>query len=138
MSEDNDHVPVTLQVLEVANVTSSNSRKSTVVRVEATLSDGKFFYPVMLIKKSYSLVTSKQIYRGVIVQMSNYITQPLNGSKQIIMCLDPFVAGISESIIGNPSEYLHCNYSTIEMKLTALLSIHPMATIWFPLFTAIL
>lgn len=48
---DNDHVPVTLQVLEVANVTSSNSRKSTVVRVEATLSDGKFFYPVMLIKK---------------------------------------------------------------------------------------
>ena len=80
----------------------------------------------MLIKKSYSLVTSKQIYRGVIVQMSNYITQPLNGSKQVIMCLDLFVAGISESIIGNPSEYLHCNYSTIEVKWTALLSIHPM------------
>ncbi len=116
LSVDNDHVPVTLQVLEVTNVTSSNSRKSSVVCVEATLSDGKFFYPVMLIKKLYSLVTSKQIYRGVIVQMCNYITQPLNGSKQVIMCLDLSVVGISESIIGNPSEYLHCNYSTIEVK----------------------
>jgi hypothetical protein len=41
-----------------------------------------------------------------VVCMTNYIAQPLNGSKQVVICLDLSVVVISESIIGNPSEYL--------------------------------
>jgi hypothetical protein len=60
----------------------------------------------VLIKKLHSLVTLKQLHHGVIVQMTNYITQPLDGSKQALICLDISVVGMSVTLIGNPSEYL--------------------------------
>ncbi len=108
LSADKDRVPITLQVLEVANVTSSSTSSSTssVARVEALLSDGKYFSRVVLIKKLHSLVTSKQLHRGVIVHMTNYISQPLDYGKQAVICLDISVVGMSETIIGNPTEFL--------------------------------
>jgi hypothetical protein len=108
LSADKDRVPITLQVLEDANVTniSNSSSTSSVARVEALLSDGKYFSRVVLIKKLHSLVTPKQLHRGAIVQMTNYISQPLDYGKQAVICLDISVLGMSETMIGNPSEYL--------------------------------
>jgi hypothetical protein len=44
LSTDKDHGPITLQVLEVANVISINTSMSSVGRVEATLLDGMYFF----------------------------------------------------------------------------------------------
>jgi hypothetical protein len=79
---------------------------SSVARVNALLSDGKYFSRVVLIKKLHSLVTLKQLHHVIIVQMTNYISQPLDYGKQTVICLDISVVGISETMIGNPSEYL--------------------------------
>ncbi len=49
---DKDHVPITLQVLEVTNASSSSVAISTPVRIEAKLSDGKHYSSVVL-SKSY-------------------------------------------------------------------------------------
>jgi hypothetical protein len=95
-----------LQVLEVTNVSSSSAATSTPARVEAKLSDGKHYSGVVLSKKLHSLVISKQLYRGVLVQMTNYISQLIDGARNVIICLDMTVVGSSETIFGNPSEYL--------------------------------
>jgi hypothetical protein len=58
------------------------------------LSDGKYFSRIVLIKNIHSLVTLKQLHCGVVVQMTNYITQPLDGSKQELICLDISVVGM--------------------------------------------
>ena len=50
LSSDNDRVPVTLQVLEVVNVSKSSAGTSTLARVEAALSDGKHYSGIMLSK----------------------------------------------------------------------------------------
>jgi hypothetical protein len=54
-------------------------------RIEAALLDGKHFSCVMLIKKLHSLVSLKQLHHGVIVQITNYISQPLDSSKQVLI-----------------------------------------------------
>ncbi len=68
LSYDNDHVPITLQVLEVTNVDSSTAAASTPARVEAKLSDGKHYSCIVLSKKLHSLINSKQLHRGVLVK----------------------------------------------------------------------
>ncbi len=62
LSSDNDRVPVTLQVLEVVNVSKSSAGTSTLARVEAALSDGKHYSGIVLSKKLHFLVSSKQLY----------------------------------------------------------------------------
>jgi hypothetical protein len=105
LSSDNDRVPLTLQVLEVANVTNNISGTSSVARVEAKLSDGKYFSHVVLSKKLHPLVSSKQLTQGALVEMTNYISQPVDGAKNVIICLDLTVVGSSELIYGDPLEY---------------------------------
>ena len=94
---------------------------SSVARVNALLSGGKYFSRVVLIKKLHSLVTSKQLHRGVIVQMTNYISQPLDYGKQAVICLDISVVGMSETIIGNPTEFFQSHIDTFSCELLVLL-----------------
>jgi hypothetical protein len=105
LSSDNDRVPITLQVLEVTNVSRSSAATSTVARVEAKLSDGKHYCSVVLSKKLHYLISSKQLYQGVLVQMTNYISQCV-GTNNVVISLDMIVVGVSETIFGSPTEYL--------------------------------
>jgi hypothetical protein len=50
LSSDNDHVSITLQLLEVTNVSSSSAATSTPAHVKAKLSDGKHYSGIMLSK----------------------------------------------------------------------------------------
>ncbi len=106
MSSGNDRAPITLQVLEVTYVSSSSAATSTPAHVKAKLSDGKHYSGVVLSKKLHSLVSSKQLNQGELVQMTNYISQLVDGTKNVIICLDMNVIGSSETIFGNSSEYL--------------------------------
>lgn len=92
-------------MLEVTNVGSSTAAASTPAPVEAKLSDGKHYSCIVLSKKLHSLINSKQLHRGVLVQMTNYISHPVDGAKNVISCLDVTVVSPSDTIIyGNPSE----------------------------------
>jgi hypothetical protein len=99
-------VPITCQVLEVTNISSSSAVSSTPAHVEAKLSDRKHYSGVVLSNKLHFLVSSKQLYQGVLVQMTNYISDLVDVAKNVFFCLDLIVVGISDTIFGSPYEYL--------------------------------
>lgn len=59
----------------------------------------------MLSKKLHVLVSSKQLHQGALVEMTNNIIQPIDGTINVIICLDLTVIGSSQTIYGDPLEY---------------------------------
>ena len=94
---DEDRVSITVQLLELKRPTPS--------RAEATLSDGVHFCDITFAKQLHKIIAALELQRGSILTMTNYITQPLD-DKLVAICLDASVIGYSESIIGEPSEFV--------------------------------
>jgi hypothetical protein len=100
-----DHVPVTVQVLDITSQAS---------RVDITVSDGSHCCQLMLAKHLHDLVTCGDVKRGMLVLLKNYITQSLSDKKSVVICLDLSIVGLHDSIIGSPSEFRPPSLKVIE------------------------
>jgi hypothetical protein len=97
LSGDEDRVPITAQVIEV---------HCQATRKEITLSDGVHFCCVTLAKRLHHLMAMSELQRGGFVTLNNYISQPVDDDKLVVICLDASVVGFSESLVGEPSEFV--------------------------------
>jgi hypothetical protein len=97
-----DRVPITVQLLEVYQKPTRN---------EVMLSDGMHFCVVTLAKCLQPLIVTSELQWGTILTLRNYITQPIDNGNLAAICLDAFVVGFLESIIGYPSEFVPVSLS---------------------------
>ena len=96
-----DHVPLTLQVLELEIILDGSL---TPVRVQITLSDGMHCGSMTLARRLHSLAT--KVRCGAIMRLNNYISQVVKDNIVVVICLDATIVSEAEVIIGKPSNFI--------------------------------
>jgi len=99
---DQDRVPLTLQVVQSEMVPCDGL--GSPVRLVVTLSDGSHRSPFFFTQQLFHL--GHTLRAGAIVTLHNYISQRLDDTKVVVICLNVSVVADSVEMIGNPSDFV--------------------------------
>ncbi|KAK1925386.1 hypothetical protein DB88DRAFT_450919 [Papiliotrema laurentii] len=97
--EDVQDVQPVLQILSIKKINAQNNSGQDRYRV--ILSDGKFFIQSMLATQLNELVTNKDLDKNVVVKLTEFVTNAVQGRKLVIILKIEVVARLEEKV-GNP------------------------------------